>query len=348
MSRPRRIALGIRAQLLLVLTVFLAIPWLGYEYVRELERFLRDAQERTLAGTKECDGAHDRRDCSRPPRSRAILATEPRRRPARRSLRLSSHSATRGRTAITEIEQIIQACPAPPRASGSSTATSTLARAGSLKGARPPTPIPPDATLSRFWLWLDQLLHPLYALVLTQPTDDFNEEQGGRILLPAREIDGALAGILTVDRRFTPDGKAVIVSAAHPIWVGDQVRGAVIVEETTNTVLAERNRAFERLFSIVLATLLVGSVALTLFASRLSARILRRATRSAISRGVSRACSRGWRSMRATSRTWQAGFRTNCGRPSPWSGVRSTTCGCRRCRTRRGYTSSARSWDSIA
>ena len=53
------------------------------------------------------------------------------------------------------------------------------------------------------------------------------------------------------------------------------MRGAVIVEETTNAVLAERNRAFERLFSIVLATLLVGSVALTLFASRLSARIRR-------------------------------------------------------------------------
>jgi two-component system sensor histidine kinase ChvG len=115
----------------------------------------------------------------------------------------------------------------------------------------------------------------VYAVVLQQPTEEFNEEQSGRILLPAREIDGALAGILTIDRRQTPDGKAIIVSAAHPIWVGDQVRGAVIVEETTNAVLAERNRAFERLFSIVLATLLIGSVALTLFASRLSARIRR-------------------------------------------------------------------------
>src|SRR5271167_4207856 len=57
-----RIALGIRAQLLLVLTVFLAIPWLGYEYVRELERFLRDAQERTLAGTAQAvaTALHDR------------------------------------------------------------------------------------------------------------------------------------------------------------------------------------------------------------------------------------------------------------------------------------------------
>src|SRR6202158_6465901 len=57
-----RIALGIRAQLLLVLTVFLAIPWLGYEYVRELERFLRDAQEKTLAGTAQAvaTARHDR------------------------------------------------------------------------------------------------------------------------------------------------------------------------------------------------------------------------------------------------------------------------------------------------
>ena len=67
----------------------------------------------------------------------------------------------------------------------------------------------------------------------------------------------------------------MIVSAAHPIWVGDEVRGAVIVEETANAVLAERNRAFERLFNIVLAALLIGSVALTLFASRLTSRIRR-------------------------------------------------------------------------
>jgi len=51
--KRRPYALGIRGQLLLVLTVFLALPWLGYEYVREIERFLRDAQERTLAGTAQ-------------------------------------------------------------------------------------------------------------------------------------------------------------------------------------------------------------------------------------------------------------------------------------------------------
>jgi hypothetical protein len=57
-----RIALSIRAQLLLVLTVFLALPWLGVEYVRELERVLRDAQQRALAGTAQAvaTALHDR------------------------------------------------------------------------------------------------------------------------------------------------------------------------------------------------------------------------------------------------------------------------------------------------
>ena len=67
----------------------------------------------------------------------------------------------------------------------------------------------------------------------------------------------------------------MIVSAAHPIWVGDAVKGAVVVEETGNAVLAQRNRAFERLFNIVLAVLLVGSLALTLYATWLSSRIRR-------------------------------------------------------------------------
>jgi hypothetical protein len=36
-----------------VLTVFLALPWLGVSYVRELERVLREAQQRALTGTAQ-------------------------------------------------------------------------------------------------------------------------------------------------------------------------------------------------------------------------------------------------------------------------------------------------------
>ena len=289
MSRVR-VALGIRAQLLLVLTVFLAIPWLGYEYVRELERFLRDAQEKTLAGTAQAvaTALHDRPrlfDTPAAPRESlvversqeatvadaAAVTSAPRVAPA------AATEAIGGSGGSAEIAQIVQGLSrTTARIFVIDRELKVLARAGSLKRPSLPDMQTPESAVARVWQWLErETLHPLYAIVLKQPSEDFGEEQAGRVALPAREVDGALSGILTVDRRPTPDGKAVVVSAAHPIWVGDQVKGAVIVEETTNAVLAERNRAFERLFSIVLAALLIGSLALTLYASRLSARIRR-------------------------------------------------------------------------
>jgi dedicated sortase system histidine kinase len=282
-----RIALGIRAQLLLVLTVFLAIPWLGYEYVRELERFLRDAQEKTLAGTAQAvaTALHDRPrlfDAPAAPRESLVVersqdATAADSTAAASAPPAASAGGSGGTGGSAEIAQIVQGLSrTTARIFVIDRELNVLARAGSLKRASLVDAQAAASGAARVWQWLErETLHPLYALVLKQPSEDFGEEQAGRVALPAREVDGALSGILTVDRRPTPDGKAVIVSAAHPIWVGDQVKGAVIVEETTNAVLAERNRAFERLFSIVLATLLLGSVALTLYAARLSARIRR-------------------------------------------------------------------------
>ena len=62
LGRLPRLALGIRAQLLLVLTVFAVLPFLAVAYIRELEGVLRDAQERSLAGTAQAvaTALHDR------------------------------------------------------------------------------------------------------------------------------------------------------------------------------------------------------------------------------------------------------------------------------------------------
>jgi dedicated sortase system histidine kinase len=115
----------------------------------------------------------------------------------------------------------------------------------------------------------------LYALVLREPQEDFTDDLALAASLDGGEVESALSGVMAARRRLTSDSRAVIISAAHPIWVGDNVRGAVVVEATTNAVLAQRNRAFERLFVIVLLALVVGSAALLLFASRLSQRIRR-------------------------------------------------------------------------
>jgi hypothetical protein len=104
-------------------------------------------------------------------------------------------------------------------------------------------------------------LHPLYADCLTQPTEEFVDEPAARGPARGRDVESALERHPRDRPAHHATAGASIVSAAHPIWIGDQVRGAVVVEETTNRVLAERNRAFERLFNIVLAVLLVGSLA---------------------------------------------------------------------------------------
>ena len=277
----RRVALGIRAKLLAASSVFLLIPWLGVQYMNELERFLRDAQQQKLAGTAEAvaTALHERPKLFERPGADLAAAREARDdddlvRMAPPAPLPPPHAARPGSSA--EIEQIL---------AGLARSTlriwvvdrnlRVLAVAGSLRRI-PPDPADEASTLGGLWSFVEsRLLVPVYRLVLTQPREDFadhfSEETVGRL----REVQRALTGIQTNGRRATPDERAVIVSAAHPIWIGYEVRGAVVVEETTNAVLAERNRAFERLFSLVLAVLLVGSLALFIFASRLSGRIRR-------------------------------------------------------------------------
>ena len=46
-----RLRIGIRIKLLFLSLFLFAIPWLGYQYVWEMESYLRTGQEQTLVGT---------------------------------------------------------------------------------------------------------------------------------------------------------------------------------------------------------------------------------------------------------------------------------------------------------
>ena len=73
--------------------------------------------------------------------------------------------------------------------------------------------------------------------------------------------------------RRTPDGRALVVSAAHPIWNGDEVAGVVVVEETTNPIASLRSEALERLLLFTLIAFVAAAALLIGYASRLSHRI---------------------------------------------------------------------------
>jgi two-component system, OmpR family, sensor histidine kinase ChvG len=158
-----------------------------------------------------------------------------------------------------------------------------LAHAGTL---RRPAPSPGDASPSLWDRVADAWVRPLTRRLLDEPREDFEDVAPGTYKLDGREIESALGGREATRWRLTPDSRAVVLSAAHPVFVEDQVRGVVLVEQTTNDVLAVRNREFGKLFAAILAVSLLGALALLAFASRLSWRVRR--LRDGVERAIDR------------------------------------------------------------
>ncbi|MCY7295173.1 proteobacterial dedicated sortase system histidine kinase [Alteromonas sp. a30] len=116
-------------------------------------------------------------------------------------------------------------------------------------------------------------LRPLYYKILTDPPEKFVDTLKDAYSLEGKDIINALKGKPDALWRLSPDNKAVILSATHPIWINNNVMGAVVVEQTTHGIRTLRNKALEKLFNVILAVMISGTVVLFLFASRVSFRI---------------------------------------------------------------------------
>jgi len=125
--------------------------------------------------------------------------------------------------------------------------------------------------------WLDSFtehwLHPLYYKILTKPANNFVDKNYDASKLQGEHIASALRGDAKSHWRLTADQQAVILSAAYPIYINNQVHGAVIAEETTNGIRTLRNKALEKLFTAIITILLIGALVFFIFASRISNRI---------------------------------------------------------------------------
>jgi two-component system sensor histidine kinase ChvG len=124
-----------------------------------------------------------------------------------------------------------------------------------------------------WYAWTQKYLAPVFQHLLNKPQNDFIDQLYDTQNLTGEHIEAALAGTPKSQWRLTTDKKAVIISAAYPIYISDKVNGAVIVEETTNGILSVRNKALEKLFTSILAIMLLGALAFFFFASRISNRI---------------------------------------------------------------------------
>ena len=136
-----------------------------------------------------------------------------------------------------------------------------------------------------WWKYIENnWLLPLYYQILTKPPAEFVDDLRDAFALQGQDISQALNGTPSSLWRLSSDNKAVILSAAHPIYLDETVMGAVVVEQTTNGIRTLRNKALEQQFHYILLVILISTLALFLIASRISWRIrkLRNETESAI------------------------------------------------------------------
>ena len=297
------IPLGIRGRLLAIASVFLLVPWLGYLYINELERFLRQAQDGSLMATAQAvaTALHNRPQLFAAPAGAPLPAIrdmldlvaagdsargaagdsagDAARDPARiaagdpATVAAGDPAPVAAQTAaVGEIQQILRGLErAPSQIWVLDRAQQVRARTGSLRPPDDVEPVPTGSALARPLEWLEtSLLSPLYRWILNQPRGDFVDDA-----LPSygREIEAALSGVRRTGTRPTSDGKASVAFAIAPIWAGDRVQGVIVTEQTTNSVLRQRNLAFERLFGLLLIVVVIGAVLLFVFASRLGARV---------------------------------------------------------------------------
>ncbi|MDV5167436.1 proteobacterial dedicated sortase system histidine kinase [Photobacterium rosenbergii] len=136
-----------------------------------------------------------------------------------------------------------------------------------------------------WWAALEQKwLHPLYYRYLINEPTEFQDSLKDAARVEGVHISQALQGRGYSHWRHSSDGKAMILAAAYPIWLGDNVMGAVVAEESTIGIQTLRNRALEKLLNALIAIIVVGTLTLFLFASNISRRIrkLRNEAESAI------------------------------------------------------------------
>ena len=111
--------------------------------------------------------------------------------------------------------------------------------------------------------------------LLRRPSEQFVDVPRDISHRPDRIFTRILKGEPMVEARPSLDGKAQIIVAGYPIRSGDEILGAVIVEQSSNAIMAEQ---YSLLRNLTLVTILVFAFVLTalvIFTWRLTVRIRR-------------------------------------------------------------------------
>ncbi len=123
--------------------------------------------------------------------------------------------------------------------------------------------------------WLHQRLKPVYQLFTEPFTANFTPPAAQPKTLNIQGIEEGLQGKASITHYRLADAQVEVMAAITPLLDNDKVVGAVVVEQTTNSILALKNRMIEESIGLTVLAFVVVGLGLLLFASRISSRIRR-------------------------------------------------------------------------
>lgn len=135
-------------------------------------------------------------------------------------------------------------------------------------------PVPPEGLFGYVVHGYQQILHEVYDMILETSSEGFVDISADVASRDEETFRKALGGIPQTQRRSSLDGTEILL-AAYPIWSGDQALGVVVVEQSTDEVLAQHKRVLENVVAVTLLVLIIITGALLVFASRIAIRIRR-------------------------------------------------------------------------
>ena len=253
--------MGIRAKLGLAALALLALPFTATQFIIGMEAFLRGQQEAAIGATARAiaSALSDRPALF----ERSPAALDPEAEERRRIVALFAAADPAAAASLgnayapsEEIERLLQIM---GRRNARLWVIDARSRVRGLSGT-----LGECAASSRGWL------RPIAALVVPTPRMPAGDESK-----PDRaQIDRALNGVVSTAWRGTRcDRDVAILSAAQPIFIGDDIVAAAVVEETTGSIQLLKQSALEKLLA---ATIVVTAAALTtllVFAGRLATRV---------------------------------------------------------------------------
>ncbi len=276
---------SIRAKLLLIALLLLLIPLIGFRFVQQMEQLLRDGQQQVLVSAAKLLSV----TLSDRPQLFVVQTSENEAEQSERRKLLAlfgnadpEAAAQLGSAYLPsdEIEKILGVvAKTATRIWVVDSRSRVRGLAGNLNGSDTA-----KVQVGFFQQLYTNAIRPIIRFLARDPGSPVFEDSAQVTRAVMTQVDRALSGQPTAYPRYARNGLATVISAAEPVWQGDNIIGAVVVEETTSGSQSITFAALESLLAMTLVVLLVGFGALLIFAWRLAyrVRVLQREAETAI------------------------------------------------------------------